>query len=192
MYSVYICISLCVQINYFFHVIQTRDKKRRTLNRRRRKKIYMCMLLLLLCFSLEKIIRTDMKIGKKICISERLFAIVFHYWWRNGEILWIEMFKIRMIETLLRWNTSNWIVDKHFLQKRIRCDQFSRKKFTSNKSRASSRIRSFNKPDKSLVCFQRGNDDLNSGNETTPGHVSSVGVPSVLQAQNYEKKQQAF
>jgi hypothetical protein len=34
--------------------------------------------------------------------------------------------------------------------------------------------------DKSLLCFHRGKDDLNSGKDTTPGHVSSVGVPSVL------------
>ncbi len=56
------------------------------------------------------------------------------------------------------------------------------KKFkqTRSKSSASSRIRSLSNDDKSSVCFHRGNEDLNSGNDTTPGHVSSVGVPSVL------------
>jgi hypothetical protein len=53
-------------------------------------------------------------------------------------------------------------------------------KRTRSKSRASSRIRSLSNDDKSLLCFQRGNEDLNSGNDTTPGHVSSLGVPSVL------------
>ena len=52
---------------------------------------------------------------------------------------------------------------------------------TRSNSSASSRIRSLSKDERSLLCFHRGNDDLNSGKETTPGHVSSVGVPSVLQ-----------
>ena len=51
---------------------------------------------------------------------------------------------------------------------------------TKSKSRASSRIRSFSNDERSAVCFQRGNEDLNSGRETTPGHISSDGVPSVL------------
>jgi hypothetical protein len=51
---------------------------------------------------------------------------------------------------------------------------------TRSKSSASSRIRSLSNDDRSLLCFQRGNDDLNSGKDTTPGQVSSVGVPSVL------------
>jgi hypothetical protein len=51
---------------------------------------------------------------------------------------------------------------------------------TRSKSSASSRIRSLSNDGKSLLCFHRGNEDLNSGNDTTPGHVSSDGVPSVL------------
>jgi hypothetical protein len=51
---------------------------------------------------------------------------------------------------------------------------------TRSKSSASSRIRSLSNDGKSLLCFHRGNEDLNSGSDITPGHVSSVGVPSVL------------
>lgn len=56
----------------------------------------------------------------------------------------------------------------------------ARGKRTRSKSRASSRIRSLSNDERSLVCFQRGKEDLNSGKETTPGHVSSEGVPRVL------------
>ena len=58
---------------------------------------------------------------------------------------------------------------------------------TRSKSSASSRIRSLSKDERSLVCFQRGNDDLNSGSDTTPGQVSSEGVPSVLNQSGRQK-----